>query len=437
MNKSRHIYDEEWAHAGHRERMRAKFEEHGARIFDTYELVEMLLYYTIPRCDTNPVAKRLLASFGGLEALLSARREALVAVNGVGQSTAELILRVGDLTRPAPDEPDTEEPCLSDANAACALIAAQYSSDDFNGVSFIALGNKMNFLGFEKISPLDLASSAVQPKPFIEAALKFGASACIITHRHASGAYLPDDGDRETLRIIEKALAAVGVRLCESYVLGGGGIFAMLSGTYHTVRSAEYLCTGGGVRELSPVLECALGVGAESFAALSAFPSKRALFSASPHRLTELSSPEVALAVRLFAALAARRVTDELRFGSIYTEEELAPILSALFLDEYAEVVIALSLDGRGRLQAVDRISEGTVNEAQILPRKLTETAKRRRAAALILAHNHPCGTAEPSRDDAEATAALEEVLLSAGIRLAAHYVVAGGAIKRIVAAPK
>lgn len=437
MNRSRHVYDEERAHAGHRERMRAKFEEHGARIFDTYELVEMLLYYTIPRCDTNPVAKRLLASFGGLEALLSARREELVAVGGVGQSTAELILRVGDLTRPAPDGHDAEEPPLSDATVACALIAAQYSSGDFNGVSLIALGNKMNFLGFEKISPLDLASGAVQPKPFIEAAIKFGASACIIAHRHASGTYLPDDGDRETLRAIEKALAAVGVRLCESYVLGGGGIFAMLSGTCHAVRPAEYHHTGGGARELSPALECALGGGAESFAALSAFPSKRALFSASPHRLAELTSPEVALAVRLFAALAARRVTDELRFGSIYTEEELAPLLSAFFLDECTEVVIALSLDGRGRLQAVDRISEGTVNEAQILPRKLTETAKRRRAAALILAHNHPCGTAEPSRDDAEATAALEEVLLSAGIRLAAHYVVAGGAIKRIVSAAK
>ena len=58
------VIPDEKMHVGHRGRMRDKLMTHGARIFDTYELLEMLLYYTIPYKDTNPIAKRLLSEFG-------------------------------------------------------------------------------------------------------------------------------------------------------------------------------------------------------------------------------------------------------------------------------------------------------------------------------------------------------------------------------------
>ena len=68
-------------HSGHRGRMREKLLLHGARIFDTYELLEMLLYHSIPYKDTNPVAKRLLHRFGGLDGVFTASHEELCEVN--------------------------------------------------------------------------------------------------------------------------------------------------------------------------------------------------------------------------------------------------------------------------------------------------------------------------------------------------------------------
>ena len=62
MSDMRDLPDEK-LHAGHRARMRRKFLSYGPRIFDTYELLEMLLYYAIPYKDTNPIAKRLLMEF--------------------------------------------------------------------------------------------------------------------------------------------------------------------------------------------------------------------------------------------------------------------------------------------------------------------------------------------------------------------------------------
>ncbi|MBR4836163.1 MAG: hypothetical protein IKU99_04030, partial [Clostridia bacterium] len=84
-------------HDGHRGRMRAKLLSHGRSIFDTYELLEMLLYYSVPFRDTNPIAKRLLHAFGGLDGVLKAKREELTEVSGVGDHTAELIALVGRL----------------------------------------------------------------------------------------------------------------------------------------------------------------------------------------------------------------------------------------------------------------------------------------------------------------------------------------------------
>ena len=86
---------DEKMHSGHRSRMREKFLTHGARIFDTYELLEMLLYYTIPYKDTNPIAKRLLMEFGSLEGVLTASPEELARVSGIGERAAELLATVG------------------------------------------------------------------------------------------------------------------------------------------------------------------------------------------------------------------------------------------------------------------------------------------------------------------------------------------------------
>ena len=89
-------------HQGHRQRMRAKLYTHGDRIFDTYELLEMLLYYVIPYKDTNPISKRLLERFGSLDGVLSARKNELAEIDGIGERAAGLISAVGELGGSSP-----------------------------------------------------------------------------------------------------------------------------------------------------------------------------------------------------------------------------------------------------------------------------------------------------------------------------------------------
>ena len=86
-------------HAGHRERQKEKFAQHGLDAFTDVEAVELLLYYALPRRDTNPLSHRLLDRFGGLKRLMEAQYEELLTVDGVGAGTAALICLVRELNR--------------------------------------------------------------------------------------------------------------------------------------------------------------------------------------------------------------------------------------------------------------------------------------------------------------------------------------------------
>ena len=85
-----------------------------------------------------------------------------------------------------------------------------------------------------------------------------------------------------------------------------------------------------------------------------------------------------------------------------------------------------LCLDTQCRLLKADIVAEGTVNGARVEPRHVVESALRHRATAVVLAHNHPQGTARPSPDDRRVTRLLADALSPLGIRLLDHVVVAG-----------
>ena len=75
-------------HVGHRDRLRARFQENGSNSVADYELLELILFRSIPRRDIKPIAKELLQRFGSIAEVLSAPVERLVEIQGVGQSVA-------------------------------------------------------------------------------------------------------------------------------------------------------------------------------------------------------------------------------------------------------------------------------------------------------------------------------------------------------------
>ena len=86
-------------HSGHRERLKKKFIKYGADSLETHELLELLLFYGIPRKDTNELAHVLINTFGSLPQVFDAPINRLLKINGIGESTAVLIRLVSKLSR--------------------------------------------------------------------------------------------------------------------------------------------------------------------------------------------------------------------------------------------------------------------------------------------------------------------------------------------------
>ena len=211
-------------HEGHRQRMREKLLNHGQEVFNTYELLEMLLYHVIPYKDTNPVAKNLFIRFRSIDRILSATKEELMQIDGIGEKTAELILSVGafsDAILHAKRSKD--DVCFDDYDETAEFLYKYFEKleDGKQTVLVMLLDSRMRLLGVEEIGDFDYGTGAVHPEAFTSAALHYNASVAITAHNHPYGPLFPTASDSVTNTLIEDALSKIGVSMIEHYIFSG------------------------------------------------------------------------------------------------------------------------------------------------------------------------------------------------------------------------
>ena len=165
-------------------------------------------------------------------------------------------------------------------------------------------------------------------------------------------------------------------------------------------------------------------------AALVKFGGLRALLSAEPERFVEAHGLGPARYAELQAALeiARRHYQQKLAAGSCLTSPRATrEFLVAQLRDRPYEVFCCLYLDNRHRLTGFAELFRGTIDGASVHPREVIREALGHRAAAVILAHNHPSGVAEPSQADELITRRLRDALALVDIRLLDHLIVGDG----------
>jgi len=126
--------------------------------------------------------------------------------------------------------------------------------------------------------------------------------------------------------------------------------------------------------------------------------------------------------------LVRRALAEEARAGDALTSPQAVRDYLRLALGGRPhEVFVGLFLDSQNRLLAADELFRGTLAQTSVYPREVVKAALARNAAAMIFAHNHPSGVAEPSRADELLTQALKQALALVDVRTLDHFVVAGG----------
>ena len=156
------------------------------------------------------------------------------------------------------------------------------------------------------------------------------------------------------------------------------------------------------------------------------------IFCADAFTLENMIGERASMLVKLAAALSSRRDTEKLRVGDTYDPVLTREFLVALFRGCAVEMVYSICFDAQRRVLSVDLVGEGTVNSANVTPRKLVDIAVKNRATSVVIAHNHPGGSAIPSRQDINFTSSVREMLASAGVNLMAHYAVAASSCRKI-----
>lgn len=213
-------------HEGHRSRLRESFIRHGAASFYDHQLLELLLFHSIPRTDTNPVAHKLLEHFGSLADIFDAPIDELMQVEGVGEKSALLISLVGACMQ-RKERSTKKKARLHTPAAAMRYCKTLFWAERNECMYVILLDKKQEVLRHDKVSSGTLNETAVYPRTVVECALRGRASSVLLAHNHPSGDVNPSSDDIETTMLILRALEPIGIRLHDHIIVGRDMAYSM------------------------------------------------------------------------------------------------------------------------------------------------------------------------------------------------------------------
>ena len=214
-------------HAGHRQRMKKRFLANGERAFDDCQLLELLLFYSVPQGDTNPLAHRLLDEFHSLSAVMDASMEDLLTVKGVGEHTAVLIQLLPQFARRYQQDRvkmDTTVNCTEDAGT---LLAPYFYGARNEMVYLLSLDARGRVLGCDLLDEGSANLCTLDIRLVTETALRRRARAVLLAHCHVSGLAVPSPDDRIATLQCKDVLSKLQIELLDHLVFADGDYVSM------------------------------------------------------------------------------------------------------------------------------------------------------------------------------------------------------------------
>ena len=205
-------------HDGHRQRLKERFLREGLDGFTDVQVLELLLFYVVPRQDTNPIAHDLLARFGTLARVLDASVLKLTEVDGITDNGATFLKLVREIERRYALS-QGEEIILNTIDDCCEYLTHFFKGKRNETVFLLSLDAKLKLLSCREVGEGSINYASVPIRRCVEMALEDGATSVILAHNHPSGIAVPSNDDIHTTRRLAMALSAVEIQLADHIVV--------------------------------------------------------------------------------------------------------------------------------------------------------------------------------------------------------------------------
>lgn len=221
-------------HDGHRQRLKKRYINEGLYNFDEIQVLELILFYCIPRQDTNPIAHRLLDRFGSLSQVLEASPEELMKVQGIGESAAIFLSMFVSVGRYYRINRYGGEVILNTIEKCGEYITPFFEGRRNETVFLLCLDAKCKVLCCREVGEGSVNSAAVPIRRIVEMALGANATSVVLAHNHPSGIALPSAEDVHTTQRLAAALEAVEIQLVDHIVVADEDYVSHVqSGLFH------------------------------------------------------------------------------------------------------------------------------------------------------------------------------------------------------------
>jgi len=208
-------------HDGHRERLKERYLQHGLDGFNDLNVLELILFYAIPRRDTNELAHALLDRFGSLESVLDASARDLQTVPGIGEHTALLLSLFRETARRCELNGTRRiRTILSTADAGRYFLPRlRYERDE--KLLMLCLDSQKRVIECGQVAVGALNEVKISIRKIVEKAVNCRAASVILAHNHPDGSARPSKEDELTTRSIVNALKLVEIPVEDHIVVAG------------------------------------------------------------------------------------------------------------------------------------------------------------------------------------------------------------------------
>ena len=208
---------------GHRDRLRARFRDAGANALSDYELLELLLFRSIPRADTKVPAKALLERFGSFAEVLGAPEHLLREVDGIGEAAAFDIKAIAAAASRMARGAIARRPVLGSWAQVIDYCRAAMAFEPREQFRILFLDKKNVLIADEVQQSGTVDHTPVYPREVMRRALELSSTAIILVHNHPSGDPTPSRADIEMTRTIIETGRPLGVTVHDHIIVGKNG----------------------------------------------------------------------------------------------------------------------------------------------------------------------------------------------------------------------